>query len=125
MEFFLGGLARRGVPPNTVKEALDLMDHVDSERNGILKQLNALLRQGHSKVLPYITLSTAQQKLSSELEESEGEGRQRWDDHYLRTHRGLRAFLDQAESKSAASESVGKRPPNNPLQRPRPRRARR
>ena len=102
MEFFLERLTQRGMSPKLVMDALELMDHVDSDRNAILKKLNALLQKSQSKMLSYITLSSVQLRRSAELEINEGEGPQRWDYYYLRTHRKLTKFLAQTDSDTPA-----------------------
>jgi hypothetical protein len=115
MEFFLRGLIGKSVPREIVKEALNLMDSVDSDRNGILKQLNALLEKSHIRLLPYITLSSAQLRLSADLEENEWGGRQRWNDFYLSSHRYLRQFLEGDGPQTARTEGPAEEPPNRPL----------
>jgi hypothetical protein len=73
------------------------MDQIDELRNSILKTLNELLQVSKLKLLPYITLSSCQLKLSLELERDGGRGSQRWDDYYLRMHESISAHLVPAD----------------------------
>jgi hypothetical protein len=83
MEFHLAALIYSGLSPQVLSDSIALMDQIDEMRNAILKQMNALLRAHGLKVLPHITLSSYQLKLSRKLEENEEKGSQRWDDFYL------------------------------------------
>jgi hypothetical protein len=106
MEFVLRHLIDGGVPQKLVMDMLDLMDRVDSERNALLKKLNALLEKSQLRVLPYVTLSSVQLKRSAELERDGGRGPQRWDDFYLSAHRELSKFLTSSDSTSRGQQDL-------------------
>jgi hypothetical protein len=95
MEFLLCDLIAQGSSREFVKTSFEYMDKIDIQRNNIIKKINLLLDQSHSKILPYITLSSTQLARSIELKENDGSGGQRWDDHYLRTHSFLRKALEE------------------------------
>lgn len=94
MESILCELIESGVPHNSIRQAFSLMDQIDSERNAVLDKLNLLLNEANIRPLPLITLSSEQLKVSQEIELNNGEGPQRWDLFYLRTHGFLRQFLE-------------------------------
>jgi hypothetical protein len=65
------------------------MDSVDDGRNALLKIMNDLFERAGLGVLPMITKSTEQLRLSAEvLREND------WSNFYLREHRILRPFLE-------------------------------
>jgi len=92
MEFLLGDLIASGsVSRSFIREAIALMDRVDSGRNAVLRVANGLFKVSGLAELPPITLSSRLIELSQEMREYD------WDNFYLRTHAELRAFLTQQE----------------------------
>ncbi len=102
MEFLLEDIAERGPADAIILEALNLMDDIDRCRNTILRKLNDVFAEHGIVLLPYVTLSREQIRLSAELEEGKGLGPQRWHEYYLRTHKSLQRFLPLAGTSSSA-----------------------
>jgi hypothetical protein len=94
MEFLLMDLIANGVSPDFVREAIGIMDKIDSERNAINKLLNSLLSVAGLGQLPAITLSSRQLRVSADMPEYD------WGHYYLRTHRELREFLGDTKEAS-------------------------
>jgi hypothetical protein len=89
VEFTLVDLIFRGASQEFLQTMFRLMDSVDDGRNALLKIMNDLFERAGLGVLPMITKSTEQLRLSAEvLREND------WSNFYLREHRILRPFLE-------------------------------
>lgn len=90
MEFLLRSLISSGsVSRKYVRDAIGLMDRVDSGRNAVLRVANGLFKASGLAELPPITLSSELIDLSQHMREYD------WDNFYLRTHAELRTFLSE------------------------------
>ncbi|WP_181387085.1 toll/interleukin-1 receptor domain-containing protein [Streptomyces sp. Act143] len=88
MEFYLRGLISSGsVSRQYVRDAIALMDRVDTGRNEILRVANGLFGLAGLAELPPVTLSGRLIELSADMRPYD------WDHFYVRTHAELRAFL--------------------------------